>query len=412
MQETRLTYLFNRYFDKTASAAERDEFLALVDQDEVEQEIHKLMEESYQRFQPKEQPFAAGSREKMLATIAKEQPFGQENKPPVSRPLWLRMISAAAILVVIGVGAYFYKSTFISGDQSRMLTRQDIKPGKNTATLTLADGRKILLSDAVNGELAKEGGVSIQKTTDGKIIYTVTGKSADANAAIRMNTISTAAAEQYQVILPDGTSVWLNASSSLKYPAVFSGNERRVELMGEGYFEVAKVMKEQGLRSKDQRAGSKAQRVPFIVVSKGQQVEVLGTHFNINSYPDEKATKTTLLEGSVSVFAANISTVLKPGQQSILTNGKTRVIQVQTDDVIAWKNGYFMFNNESLEDIMRKVARWYNVEVDYKNVSNRKITFFGTVSRHSNISSVLRTLEETGEVKFEIDGRRVTVIEK
>lgn len=394
MQEERLAYLFNKYFDKTASAAERDAFLALVDQEEVEQEIRKLMEESYQNFQPEHQPFAAGGREKMLNAIVKGQDIDVSIIPLKRKTLWPKIVSAAAVLLIAGVGIYLYKSSSLFNSQSPMVAGHDIKAGKNTATLTLADGRKIVLSDAANGELAKEGGVSIQKTKEGKVVYTVNG-GANVGVAPGLNTITTAVGEQYQVILPDGTVVWLNAASSLKYPSTFTGNNRKVELAGEGYFEVAKVRK-----------------TPFIVVSKGQEVEVLGTHFNINGYPDEKATKTTLLEGAVRVSDSNVSTLLKPGQQSILINGKTKVVQVQTEDVVAWKNGYFMFNNESLEDIMRKVARWYDVEVEYKNVSNRRITFFGTVSRHSNISQVLHMLAGTGEVKFEVEGRRIIVIEK
>nr|WP_121271107.1 FecR family protein [Pedobacter schmidteae] len=400
MQEARLAYLFNRYFDKTATHAERDEFLAFVDQEEVEAEIQKLMEESYQSFQPEREPFAAGGREKMLKAIVKGQKETDEVAPLKRRRLWPLIASAAAILLVAGVSVYFYTTSSLSDNRLPMVAKHDIKPGKNTATLTLADGRKIILSDAANGELAKEGGVSIQKTKDGKVIYAVDAKvagTANPEAALRLNTISTAAGQQYQVILPDGTLVWLNALSSLKYPSMFTGHERKVELEGEGYFEVTKV---------------KDRKMPFIVLSNKQRVEVLGTHFNINSYANENATKTTLLEGSVSVSTSNTLAVLKPGQQAILMNGKTRVVQVQTEDVVAWKNGYFMFNNESLEDVMRKVARWYDVQIEYKKISNRKITFFGTVSRFSNISQVLRTLEHTEEVKFEIEGRRVIVIEK
>lgn len=400
MQEARLAYLFNRYFDKTATKAERDEFLALVDEEEVEAGIQKLMEESYQSFQPAHQPFGAGGREKMLKAIVKGQTGTHEVAPLKRNRLWPLIASVAAILLVVSFGVYFYTVSSLSDNRLPLVAGQDIKPGKNTATLTLADGRKIILSDAANGELAKEGGVSIQKTKDGKVIYAVDEKfaaAADPGVALRLNTISTAAGQQYQVILPDGTLVWLNALSSLKYPSMFTGHERKVELEGEGYFEVTKV---------------KDRKMPFIVLSNKQRVEVLGTHFNINSYANENSTKTTLLEGSVSVSTSNTSAVLKPGQQAILMNGKTRVVQVQTEDVVAWKNGYFMFNNESLEDVMRKVARWYDVQIEYKKISNRKITFFGTVSRFSNISQVLRTLEHTGEVKFEIEGRRVIVIEK
>ncbi len=407
MQETRLTYLFNRYFDKTASPEEREEFLSLVDQDDNEIEIHKLMETSYKDFKPKHQPFDAAARERMLTAIVETQPIEEYTIHSKWKTLWSRIAAAAVILLVASVGVYFYKSSSPKQETKTLTASNEIKPGKNTATLTLADGRKIVLSDAVNGELAREGGVSIQKTNDGKLIYTVDGKysgGTSSKTTARLNTITTAAGEQYQVILPDGTLVWLNASSSLEYPSVFIGDNRKVKLTGEGYFEVAKVAK---------------RKMPFIVLSKGQQVQVLGTHFNINSYPDEKSTKTTLLEGSVSVSVINnqrlssdnvVPAILKPGQQSILMNGKTKIVQVQTDDVVAWKNGYFMFNNESLEDVMRRVSRWYDVDVAYENLSSRKITFFGTVSRFSSISQVLNILEQTGEVKFTIDGKRIIVI--
>lgn len=397
MQETRLAYLFNRYFDKTATVEERNEFLAVVDQGEVEQDIRQLMEASYGRFESEDQPFVVGSRAKMLAAILIEGGIKQDSLPAKRKILWPRFVSAAAVLLILGIGFYFYKASSLSNDTLLVTADHYIKPGKNRATLTLANGQKIVLSDAQNGELAKEAGVSIQKTKDGKVIYTVDEQAASSEQPSHFNTITTAAGEQYEVVLPDGTLVWLNASSSLKYPSKFTGDVRQVELAGEGYFEVTKVQHH---------------KMPFVVLSNKQRVEVLGTHFNINSYVDENATKTTLLEGSVSVSASNTSTILKPGQQAVLTAGKTTVIPVQTDDVVAWKNGYFMFNNESLTDVMRKVARWYDVDVVYKNVSNRKITFFGTVSRFSNISQVLHMLENTGEVKFEIEGRRIIAIEK
>lgn len=405
MQETRLVYLFNRYFDKTASLDEREEFLSLVDQEGIVEEIYKLMEDTYQRFEPANQPFPAGSRDKMIAAIIKKQ---VPNTPPKFKLLWTRIVAAAAILLVIGAGVWFYQS-YRNADHINILAKNDIAPGKNAATLTLANGKIINLSDAKTGlvidasKFTYNDGSKVQVSSrteslssDEKSDPSLRGSSGDPSLYGKAVTMNTPRGGTYQIKLSDGTQVWLNASSSLKFPASFvSLKERKVELTGEGYFEVAK---------------NKA--LPFIVISKGQQVEVLGTHFNISSYKEDVAVKTTLLEGSVKVKSNKESLLLMPGQQSILINGKTKVIQVQTEDVVAWKSGYFMFNNESLEDIMLKVARWYDVDVEYKNVSTRKITFFGTVSRFSNISEVLRKLELTGEVKFEIEGKRIIVIEK
>jgi transmembrane sensor len=392
MQETRLVYLFNRYFDKTACEAEHDEFLALVAQEDAEGEIHKLMETAYQKFEPAHQPFPLGSREKMMVAILKELPREELLTIVKRRVLWPRFATAAAILLIIGAGFWFYP-TFVGSDSKNKLAQNDIAPGKHTAILTLADGKTINLSDAKTGLVIDEAALAYN---DGSKVQNSSKTSGDPSLYSEAVTMSTPAGGTYEIKLSDGTRVWLNASSSLKFPRSFASlKERKVELTGEGYFEVAK---------------NKA--LPFIVVSKEQKVEVLGTHFNISSYKDEPVVKTTLLEGSVQVVEGQDEILLKPGQQSIIGNGKPRVIEVQTEDMVAWKNGYFMFNNESLEDIMRKVARWYNVDVEYRNVSTRKITFFGTVSRFSNISQVLFYLEKTGEVKFEIEGKRVIVIKK
>ena len=307
--------------------------------------------------------------------------------------LWYRVAAAAVVLIFVSVGGYFLirQKNLIP---TTVVAKNDVNPGVNKATLILADGKKLTLGDAATGQLANQAGVTITKTTKGELVYTVRAANDKAQSTKQFNELETSRGEQYQVVLPDGSHVWLNAASSLKYPVVFSGNERVVELTGEAYFEVAH---------------NKA--MPFKVKTQQQEVEVLGTHFNVNAYNDEKTTATTLMEGSVKItsIADHKNTLIKPGQQSSINNQGIQVRQVDTDEAIAWKNGYFLFNNENLESIMRKISRWYNVEVVYKSDAPRSMVFSGTVSKYKNVSQVLKTLELTNSVHFRIDNSKITV---
>lgn len=326
-------------------------------------------------------------------------------KPTVRYKPWFAgkwaVAVAASILLISGVALYFYMHSDQVDLDNSISNASNILPGTNSATLTLADGKKIKLSESANGNLAKEAGVLIVKTADGKLVYQVQNSAAETE---QINTISTAIGETYQVRFSDGTAVWLNAASSLKFPAKFSKlSSRVVELNGEAYFEVAK---------------DKAH--PFIVKSRDQELRVLGTHFNINSYADERSVTTTLLEGAVQVSLSNRlagnadlkNVQLKPGQQSVLSGTSITVAQVQTDNVVAWKNGNFMFNNESMEVVMRKLSRWYNIDVKYAEPTVRQIRFFGTISRFSNVSKVLEMIALTNEVKFEVKGKEITILRK
>lgn len=325
-----------------------------------------------------------------------------EIKPKIHYKSWhfyKSTISVAALILLIsGIAVFFLLQKDKPRTSDTVSNVATILPGTNTATLTLADGRKIKLSAVGNGDLVKEAGVVITKTANGKLVYQVQNSITESNA---IHTISTAIGETYQVQFSDGTAVWLNAASSLKFPAKFTKlSSRVVELNGEAYFEV-----------------SKDKSHPFIVKTRDQEVKVLGTHFNINSYTDESKVSTTLLEGVVQVSLSSHgkpradlkNVILKPGQQSVLSNNVFKVAEVQTDDIIAWKNGYFMFNNESMESVMRKISRWYNIEVKYTDPSIKQIKFFGTVSRFIEVSKVLEMLELTREVQFEIKGKQVTV---
>ncbi|AOM80230.1 FecR family protein [Pedobacter steynii] len=318
--------------------------------------------------------------------------------PAGKSTLRFRLVAAAAVLIIAMTAVFFYSNyKDVNGPQ---IVKNDINPGKNKAVLTLADGQKISLTDALNGQLAQQAGVTISKTSNGQLIYQAAPNAFNKNKT-EYNTIEAPRGGQWQVILPDGSKVFLNASSSLKYPVVFATKERKVELKGEAYFEI-----------------SHNKKAPFRVMAKGQTVEVLGTHFNIMAYDDEKAVKTTLLSGSVKV-SSNVThatrvnaaefLILKPGEQSQVSSGNMKLIQdVDLEDVLAWKNGYFKFN-ENLMSIMTKVSRWYDVEVIYETQPDPDFKFKGEISRDKNISELLNMLDYTGNVHFKIEGRRVIV---
>lgn len=320
---------------------------------------------------------------------------------PARRPaafrIWLRMAGAAAILLAIGAGILVYVNR--SGRQPVAVAGpvKDIAPGKLAATLTLADGSKVRLSDSTQGEIANQLGVSVTKTASGQLVYKV-----DANSQLleQSNTLTTGLGETYQVLLPDGTAVWLNASSSLTYaPGAFSqagSAPRQVRLTGEAYFEVAR-----------------RNRQPFIVQASGQEVAVLGTHFNISAYPEDPAITTTLMEGSVKVSSGagdrKVAVVLQPNEQSTLSGGVFKVRNVQAESAIDWKNGYFDFNYETLESIMTKLGRWYAVKVIYEDASVKNEIFLGSISRYEKISRILNLLERTDLVSFQVEGNTIIV---
>lgn len=308
--------------------------------------------------------------------------------------LWPKIAIAASILIALSAGVWFYTS---SGDPERSaihknLLAQDISPGKNTATLSLDNGKTIHLSSAKSGVVIDPTNL---KYNDGTAIANSEPGATDPTGNHAMLTATTPRGGTYQIILPDGTKVWLNAASSIKFPSVFSkSKERKVQLTGEAYFEV-----------------TKDKTKPFIVATDKQEVEVLGTHFNINSYADEPSTTTTLLEGAVRVISATdkVTAVLKPGEEARLKENRMTVGSADMKEALAWKNGHFVFTGEDLAAIMRKISRWYDVEVDFRD-DTQKVSFIGVISRNKNISSVLQRIEETGNVHFKIDGRRIIVM--
>jgi len=315
--------------------------------------------------------------------------------------LWSYSISAAAVIVLCLCILFVQRSKHRFAVTMEMANR--ISGGSNRATLTLANGRKIVLSDAVKGKLAEEAGVNITKTADGQLIYEIKeaseGKSEDSEITPAFNIISTARGEEYQVVLPDGSKIWLNAESSLKYPTSFKSKaDRKVELTGEAYFEIAK---------------DKAH--PFKVKTKDQEVEVLGTHFNINSYVENGGAKTTLLEGSVKIsplgngqhVLSERSILLQPGEQSVQQGGSINVVQANLEQAVSWKDGWFYYKSTSLENVLREAARWYNLEVVYQGhiPADR---FTGKVPRNASLGKFIKVLE-LSDIKFRIEGRKMLV---
>ncbi|MDO6433878.1 FecR domain-containing protein [Flavitalea sp. BT771] len=332
--------------------------------------------------------------EKVISAIDEEDLSVQ---PAIVRPMHrTRYFVAASLVGLLAVGAWLYTRNrpVATSDASPALTstfKNDVAPGGNKAILTLSDGSNVVLDSAGKGTIAHQGIARVVKLDDGKLAYNNTGS--EKPAALAYNTLTTPAAGQFQLLLPDGTKVWLNNASSLRYPVAFTGKDREVELKGEAYFEIAPNA-----------------RQPFKVkVNEGTQVDVLGTSFNISAYTDETTIKTTLLSGAVRISRGDARKILKPGQQARMNeSGSLETLDdVDTDGVVAWKNGLFHFERADIKTAMRMLARWYNVEVVYEGaIPNR--TFGGDMERKLNLSEVLKILEKN-EVHFDIEGRKLTV---
>ncbi len=304
--------------------------------------------------------------------------------------LWYLPI-AASLLVAFGLAMFLYKSGRTVKSINQLSAAQaKIKPGKDIAILITSGGSRLALNGTKDSKIEAESIDGIQIDDNNRLKYQTDDKSVDGK--MLFNTLVTPRGGQYQLILSDGTKVWLNAESTLKYPVSFVGRERLVELMGEAYFEVAKNKQK-----------------PFKVKTGDKNIEVLGTHFNVYAYPNE-GYRATLLEGSVKINASGFNALLSPGEQGSITSiGKIDVSKVNVNDVVAWKDGVFVFNNDDIHKVMQQIARWYNVEVDYEgNVSNKKLG--GTVSRYANIDDLLKTIELTKNVHFRIEGRRIIVM--
>jgi ferric-dicitrate binding protein FerR (iron transport regulator) len=402
MDKSRLSYLFQAYVNKTATKAERAEFMQMVEQAENDEQVKSLLTSTWEQYSPQSQPINEQKSEEMLAAILQQ---GKSAKPVAviaSRPAswWWRSAAAAAILLMVCAGGYYWltrqPSKQVAGTK-QLPVNDTIVPGSNKAELRLADGSKILLDSTQQGTISKQGDAKVINHNTSVLAYDARWTT---SREVVYNTLSTPRGGQYQLLLADGTKVWLNASSSIRFPVAFTGKERQVSITGEAYFEVAKNA-----------------TMPFIVhfssaTGEGKEgtVEVLGTHFNIMAYDDERSINTTLLEGSVRVSKGTNYKILKPGQEGKITQSgdiKTGIADIEA--TMAWKNGWFQFNSLDIERIMRQVARWYDVEVTYDgNIPTGH--FSGIVNRNNNIAQVLKIMQ-AGGVNFKIAGRKVIVSE-
>ncbi|WAC13529.1 FecR family protein [Dyadobacter pollutisoli] len=393
MYTERISELTHKFFDGTCSEQEKQE-LALWIKANPDELLAQVLEKEWDGFESEiKMPAYVSERilGKIIAskTAVTEDDIFEEEQP--RRYLWPQI--AAAAILILSFGLYWWSKQ----DQSQVARQPvpavqlaDIAPGGNKAILTLGDGSSIVLDGAKNGNLTSQGSTNVTKSKKGELIYNASGAT---DQAVVFNTVATPKGGQYHIVLSDGSKVWLNAASSLRFPTSFTGKERKVEITGEVYFEIAHN-----------------EKMPFIVRANDTEIAVLGTHFNVMAYADEKVMKTTLLEGSVKVSKAGKSAMLSPGQQARINriSDHIRLVDdVDTDKEMAWKNGYFQFQDDNLENIMRQISRWYDVDVTYEGNPGKE-TFTGRLPRNGNVSKVFKILSLSG-VKFRIEGKSIIV---
>lgn len=415
MQQDAIRYLIAQYANGELTPAQEEELLQLLGAHNEAELISVLRE----MLEAESVNAAAIDPRALQASLQRVLMVDKLAEPVVPHRRAGRVVSvnrrrawmaAAVCIIVAGAIAVFVmnKKKVIPEVAETAPAQYDVQPGGNKAILTLANGQQIVLDSATNGQLVQQGGAQVVKE-EGSLKYEAGGMKPE----VVYNMLSTPKGGQYKLILPDGSKVWLNAASSIRYPAAFPGNERSVEITGEVYFEV-----------------TKNQHKPFRVHFPNGEVEVLGTHFNINAYDDEASSKTTLLEGKVKIVnrqTVNVkretvqqserdeqSAILKPGEQASLshTSQTSQSILVQTVDtaeITAWTNGLFVFHNQDLETIMRQISRWYDVQVSYEKKPVGE-TIVGTIPRSVPVSKVLHLMELTGLVHFKIEGKKIIVL--
>lgn len=397
MASQRLEYLFRQCIIRANTEDEWEELLGLMQLTENEKRVRELIRQSVPAGN--ELRVDAAAAESILQAIFQAEEVPLPAKRQRSSIGWLSYAAVVLILMTLTASLYFInneKRDAIYGTK-KVQNGNDVQPGSNKAVLTLADGSKVTL-DSMGNQVIKQKGAAIHQH-NGQLQY-ITQRIA---AETGYNILTTPRGGQFRVTLPDGTEVWLNSASSLRYPTRFTEKDRVVQLQGEGYFEVAENV-----------------NMPFKVIVRpggaqssdnGMVVEVLGTHFNIMAYPDEKMINTTLLEGAVKVTSGSKTGLLHPGQQAVLQSIEN-TISIRKADVnreIAWKSGLFVFHNADLGVIMREIARWYDVEIIDQTKHNDEL-YGGCISRKQKLSDVLKLLETGGNNHFRIEGRKVILL--
>lgn len=383
-EEQRLRHLFDRYYAGQTTPAEEQELMVYIRSGKHDEAITHAMKQNWLDNAGGERMFDASESENMLDSILASGRERRRWKPGI----WIRYAAVAAVLVLVAGLWVLKKGTPQKPVALETIQIQDVAPGGDKALLTLANGQGIELDQVGSGVVARQGNTEITKRDDGLVVYNSHGAGPEAAG---LNKVSTPRGGQYKVQLPDGSRVWLNASSSIRFPSTFPASGRRVEITGEAYFDVAKDPAR-----------------PFTVRFNGSEVRVLGTRFNVMAYPDEGVSKTTLVEGSVSIRNRNAQAMLRPGQQAALMPGGTIETAFRpVEEAVAWKDGMFYFKNAGVKDVMRQLARWYDVEVSYRGEVPVK-RFTGRVSRHVNLSEVVGMLRYAG-VRCSLESKTIVV---
>ncbi len=410
MSKERLRYLFFQHFRMAASPEEQDELAALIRSDRYQEELKQCILEVL-RKEKGDYKLSDDTADQILSSILAKPGKTQEHqsfytdrpedlpslKPKAARSFsTVQKLVAASLVIAISISGYYLlrNSVFKDTPTAMELSQDhDLPPGKDRAYLSFSDGTKIDLENQETQQLLNRHGIS-NDFKKGELTYPAASSSGG------YSTLTTPLGGQYKLVLPDGSKAWLNAGSTLKFPNAFDGGRRSVEMTGEVYFEIAKDPAK-----------------PFVVTAKNTgnrketEIKVLGTHFNISSYADEPQLKTTLLEGSVEIKRESMTKRLKPGQQASIGQGSKdqgiSIKDVDTRAAVAWKDGRFEFN-DNIKDIMRQIARWYDVDVQYEGDIEDK-SFAGSIPRENNVSEVLRVLELTGKIRFSIEGRTIIV---
>jgi len=397
MDNQELGILLEKYITGDLSHSERVRLAQLVGKSGQQETL-----EGFVRQVMLSDDFAGGDdgriKEAIMAQLEKRMAEGRGGK--ASRVFFIRWTAAAAVVILLAGGAWLWRTG--ASEKPASVAQQparDVAPGHEGAILTLADGKQIVLDSSGNEALDRQGNASVTRLSAGELAYRAENTSGSAGAEMVYNTLTTPRGRRTSVLLSDGTRVWLNAASSIRYPTVFSGRSRTVEVSGEAYFEVAKNA-----------------AMPFIVRTTGSsprppvEVQVLGTSFNITAYSDDDEVSTTLTDGSVKVVSGAAAVLMTPGQQMVAKDkGKLEANPgVDVEKVIAWKDGYFLFHNDDLPTIMKQLSRWYDIEVHFDGTVSAHYT--GKISRQVNISQVLNLFQAVGGVKFSVQNKEVRVL--
>lgn len=378
----RIGYLVVSYIQGTLTPLERRELDAWILSSEKNEELFDELT-SEENIEKTMAWYASLNEDKALERIKKRISFKRETRRLIPFSF---VTVAASVLVILALAAFFIwqqnQGSVPPATGNNIAVSNDPLPGSDKAILTLANGKKLVLDSTAPASI-EDGKIRIE---EGMITYQVA-----ATEVPSQNLLTVPRGGQYKLVLPDGTKVWLNSESSLKYPTSFTGSERRVVLTGEGYFEVTKNKEK-----------------PFIVDAASNSIRVLGTQFNVNSYGDENVFTTTLVEGSVQITNGKATSILKPGQQARVTEKGINVVEADTYEAMAWKNGEFVFRNTPVQSIVRQLARWYDLQVEFRDSVEKHLN--ATIKRNVSLSKVLHYLEQTGEVHFKLEGKKLVVM--